>query len=228
MSKHIVISGANRGIGLGFVQHYLAQGDRVSALVRDAESSSDLKGLAEKNASLSIFEADMSQVDSLGSLADRIDGTIDCLINNAGAYGGREQRLGQVQAATWLDTFTINTMAPYFLTQALLPLLAKPSCVAFVSSKMGSIADNGSGGAYIYRSAKAALNAMVKSLSIDLAEREIGTVTLHPGWVKTRMGGDNALIEVEESVSGMTQVISEVNLDNSGRFVNFDGTEIPW
>ena len=228
MSKHVVISGANRGLGLGFVKSYLASGDRVTALVRDIGAASELKALQSEHESLSLLACDMSELGGIADLAPKIEGPIDLLINNAGVYGGSAQSLGEIDAATWQETFTVNTMAPYFLTQALLPLMAKPSRLAFVSSKMGSIADNGSGGAYIYRSAKAALNAVVKSLANDLSARGISVVVLHPGWVKTRMGGPNGLIEVDESVNGMTAVISRLDASQSGKFINFDGTEIPW
>ena len=228
MAAHYVITGANRGIGLGFVKSYLATGAKVTAIVRSSDSEGELKQVAAESEQLRVLAGDLSDNSAIKKLAEQIEQPIDCLINNAGAYGGKGQRLGAIDSQVWLDTFTVNTLAPYFLTEALLPKLASHARVAFVSSKMGSIADNGSGGAYIYRSAKAALNAAVKSLSIDLLERGIYTVTLHPGWVKTRMGGPNALISIEESVSGMTKVIAGLNADTTGRFVNFDGAEIPW
>jgi len=153
--------------------------------------------------------------------------SIDLLINNAGYYGPKNAALGCIDSDEWMRVLQINTIAPLKLVEALIPQLAlcKHATVAMLSSKMGSMDDNHSGGSYIYRSSKAALNAITKSLAIDLG---IKAVALHPGWVKTDMGGTNALITTETAVSGLRQVIAQLTPENSGSFFAYDGTAIPW
>ena len=132
--------------------------------------------------------------------------------------------------ASWQRTFKINSIAPLKLAEALCEQIARSEkkTIACLSSKMGSMADNGSGGSYIYRSSKAALNAVVKSMSIDLRPQGIKAVALHPGWVKTDMGGPNAEISTQESVSRMFEHLLSLTMADSGRFIDIDGSDIPW
>lgn len=158
---------------------------------------------------------------------------LQVLINNAGIHGDRSHNFGATTEQNidkWHQTFTINTIAPMLITEALLKNLqfSAGAKVAFITSKMGSIGDNGSGGSYVYRSSKAALNSVVKSLSHDLKADHISVAAIHPGWVQTRMGGPNGLIDVDTSVTGISQVIEQLNPDNSGQFINYDGKAIPW
>ncbi|WP_199609315.1 SDR family oxidoreductase [Flocculibacter collagenilyticus] len=232
----ILITGANRGIGLGFVEHLIAQGYKgadcdIIATYREHSSSKALISLAEKYEQLELIQCDVAKEQDIKHLANKLSTrAIDVFINNAGVYGPKGSQFGEVNADEWLNVFSINTVAPLMLCQALYPSFkkAESSKIAFLSSKMGSIADNGYGKSYIYRSSKAALNAVVKSLSIDLKDDNIFCVALHPGWVKTDMGGDDALIEVETSVKGIISVIEDLAPNHTGNFISYDGQEIPW
>ena len=137
---------------------------------------------------------------------------------------------GKVDKAAWLSTLEVNTVAPLKLTEALLPNILQSNLkkIAVITSMMGSITDNTSGGSYIYRSSKAALNAAFRSLAIDLRGDGIAIGILHPGWVKTDMGGSNAILSTEESVKGLIEVIGALNLKTSGQFTNYNGKAIPW
>lgn len=153
---------------------------------------------------------------------------IDVLINNAGVYpsGG----LSDVEVDNWLGSFKVNSIAPLKMATAFTSHIARSQLKKLVtlSSKMGSIDDNTSGGSYMYRSTKTAVNSVMKSLSIDLKQVGIAVATLHPGWVETDMGGPNALINTQTSVTGLRKVIDALNLGNAGRFIAYDGREIPW
>ncbi|MGE5537186.1 MAG: SDR family oxidoreductase [Gemmatimonas sp.] len=223
----IVITGASRGLGLEFVRQYAADGDRVIAACRDPGSASALKAV---KGDVRVVALDVADGGSIRALADALaNEPIDILINNAGVYG-KAQSLGKMDYAAWLDVFRINSIGPMHLTDALLPRIAagKRKVVAAVTSLMGSIADNSSGGYYAYRSSKAALNAVFKSLSVDLKPRGITSVVLHPGWVKTDMGGPNAPLEAPESVRGMRAVLAKVTINDTGRFFDYQGREMPW
>ena len=153
---------------------------------------------------------------------------IDILLSNAG-ISGPDAVFGNIDAAAWREVIEVNTIAPLILAQSFVEQVAasQKKLMIMIGSKMGSIDDNGSGGAYFYRSSKAALNQIVKSLSIDLGDRGISVIVLHPGWVQTDMGGKNAETTVEESVSGMMQILPEAK-DRNGQFIDLDGSEIPW
>ena len=159
------------------------------------------------------------------------DQSIDVLLNNAGVYPDKpEQGFGWIDYPEWSKTLLINTMAPVKLAEAFLPQLERghKKLIVAVSSLMGSIADNSSGGSLLYRTSKAGLNAAMKNLAIDLAARSLGVLILHPGWVKTDMGGQNALIEAKESVTGMRKQIDAFSLEQSGCFIKYDGSRLPW
>lgn len=232
MSLHTVITGCNRGIGLEFVEQYLTAGWRVSACVRDTKDAAELEQLVERfPTQLRLFSLDLTRDESIEALKRALaDQPIDLLINNAGVYGPKSLQLGNVDRETWLEVLNVNTVAPLLLVQALLPnvLAGQLKKIAILSSKVGSISDNGSGAGYMYRSSKTAVNQVVKSLSIDLASQQVTVLALHPGWVKTRMGGPNALIDCEESVRGLRNVIESATLAQSGSFTAFDGQNIDW
>lgn len=225
---HVLISGTSRGIGLEFVRQLLDRGDHVVACCRHPAQAHELAAL--DGPQLTIIELDVSDLAAIAALPDHLPALpYSIYINNAGIYG-RTQSLGQADPAEWLDVFTVNTIAPLLMARHIAPLMteASPAKLVFLSSKMGSIADNTSGGTYLYRSSKTALNQVVKSLSIDLAGRGIAVASLHPGWVRTDMGGPNGLIDTGTSVRGMLEVIDSLTLASSGRFFNYDGQEIPW
>ena len=230
--KTILITGANLGLGLEFARQFLARGDKVIACCRAPNEAVELQAL--NNDGLEILPLDVSNEEAIQSLPGRLSGIlkeskIAIFINNAGIYG-QTQSLDEVDPEEWLQVLRINTIAPLLLTRALLPLMDRqlPGKLMFLSSKMGSIADNGGGSTYIYRTSKTALNQVVKSLSIDLAAQGLLTAALHPGWVRTDMGGPNGLIDANESVAGMMRVIDALDATTSGHFFNFDGAEIPW
>lgn len=229
--KTILITGANRGIGLEFVKQYARAGYNVIATCRQPSEADELNSLASTDkSSITVKQLDVLNHQQIDNLASSIDDPIDVLINNSGVYGPKYSPLSEVNESDWLDVLKVNTIAPLYVARAFAGHLANGTekKLAVLSSKMGSMEDNGSGGSYIYRSSKAALNAVLKSLSIDLAEQSIKVISLHPGWVKTDMGGPNALITTTESVNGMKEVIDNLTKSQSGQFINFDGTPIPW
>ena len=144
--------------------------------------------------------------------------------------GSTNQHLQAVSPKPWLEVLKVNLIAPLLVTQSIIDNVKKGSDkkIYFLSSQLGSIADNTSGGMYIYRSSKTGLNQVVKSLSVDLKPQGITVVSLHPGWVKTDMGGPNAPVSIDESIEGMMQVIDSTDIRDTGRFLNYDGKELPW
>ena len=215
----VLITGANRGIGLEFARQYAADGWDVVATAR--QSSRELDSLAVRVEAL-----DMRDLSAVASFADRLD-SLDLLIANAGTYGPRSPASAE-EGEEWLETFAVNTVAPYLLARSVLPLVARSSGkLVAITSKMGSIDDNRSGGFVAYRSSKSALNSAWRSLAVDNSGKAVCAV-LHPGWVQTRMGGSSAPLEAQDSVAGMRRVIESLGPDQSGRFFNYDGSEIPW
>ncbi len=221
---NIVITGANRGLGLGFVQHYLSQGDEVWACYR-----SKLDGLADiQSDKLHTVQLDVSQ----DFAADDLDlpESIDLLINNAGIYGPYGgQDLDSITSEAMLDVFNVDCVGPLRVVQQLKERIIKAGgTIANISSKMGSSDDNGSGGTYAYRAAKAGLIIISKSMAIDLKPLGVSVITLHPGWVTTDMTHQSGLIDVPTSVAGMTDVIARVDDYALGQFVAYDGKVIPF
>ena len=158
------------------------------------------------------------------------DVAIDVLINNAGVYPHKGKSFGQLDAESWLTALDVNTVAPMMMAQTLLPNVAasKRKLVASITSKMGSIADNNSGGSYAYRSTKTALNMAMKSLAIDLYDQGVSVILLHPGWVQTDMGGSQALVTPEQSIKKLRATLDRAGLPESGTFFDLDGSVIPW
>lgn len=224
----VLITGASRGLGLEFCKQYATDGWQVLACCRNPATVRGFSDYPE----VQLFALDVSDFTQIEQLAAQLQGTaIDVLINNAGVYGDKSHHgFGRLNYEDWPKTLLINTQGPVKMAEAFLPhlQLGTKKLIVSISSQMGSIADNGSGGSILYRTSKAALNAAMKSLSIDLRDRNIGVLILHPGWVKTDMGGPNALIDSACSVSGMRKVIASFSLDQSGRFIKYDGTSLPW
>lgn len=227
--KTILITGANRGIGLEFVKQFSKKGHRIIACCRAPEKAAALQAIAQKQ-TVEIHGLDVNRDESIANLVTQLGSTkIDLLINNAGIYGLR-RGLGELDYEVWQNVFLTNTLGPIRVTEALVnkDCLEKGALLVYITSKMGSIADNSSGGAIVYRSSKAALNAAVKSVSHDLSGVGIHAMLLHPGWVQTDMGGPNALITTEESVSNMCRVIESFTPAMNGKFLNYDGKDISW
>jgi len=227
----ILVTGANRGLGIEFVEQYLNEGNDVIATYRNENSSMDLIEMGNERSNLKLLQLDVSSNKSLNSFAENLgDSPIDIFINNAGVYGPRNSSFGNVDEENWIPAIKINAIAPILLTQLIIKNIRSGADkkLIYITSKMGSIDDNKGGGVYVYRSSKTALNAVVKSLSVDLENEGIVVALIHPGWVKTDMGGPNALIERDTSVRGMTEVISNLDITSTGNFYNYDGSIIPW
>jgi NAD(P)-dependent dehydrogenase (short-subunit alcohol dehydrogenase family) len=219
--KHVVITGANRGIGLELARHYKGAGWRVTGVCR--ENSPEL----EEYAAQVIEDIDVARADSLQRLVAALQGqTIDLLINNAGIL--HDDVLGSLDIASLRLQMEVNAFAPLLICEALLPNLGPGSKIANITSRMGSIGDNDSGGRYGYRASKAAFNAFGRSLAIDLQGRGIAVAQLHPGFVKTRMVNFGGILSTEESVAGLVERIENLNLQNSGSFWHCHGEELPW
>lgn len=222
----VFITGANRGIGLEFVRQYAADGWKVIATARDPGKADELNAIeGDVTVRALDLDGDFFQIDWNGIVGDQ---PIDLFINNAGVMG--PTKLDTIEdAAAMVNALAVNTVAPVVLAKAVLPLVAaaKGKMVA-LSSKMGSIADNTSGGFIAYRATKAGLNAAWRSLAIDVAPQGVVAATLHPGWVQTDMGGANAPVTVQDSVAGMRRVIDGLTVERAGGFYNYDGATIPW
>ena len=228
---NVLVTGANRGLGLGFVTNYLGKNVNVVSTTRDIKSSRELLSLKERFPdNLEIFELDLLKESAGDTLANFLgERPIDILINNAG-IGSTNQHFQAVSPKPWLEVLKVNLIAPLMVTQSIIDNVKKgvDKKIYFLSSQLGSIEDNTSGGMYIYRSSKTGLNQVVKSLSVDLKPQGITVVSLHPGWVKTDMGGPNAPVSIDESIEGMMQVIDSTDIRDTGRFLNYDGKELPW
>ena len=221
MSTYL-ITGSNRGIGLELCKQIIARGDKVIATCRKA--SSDLKNLG-----LRIEEdVDISSEDSITNLKQKLLGIkLDCLIHNAGIY--EFNSIDELDPQSIIRQFVVNALSPLFMTKSLKSLLKRNSKIAFITSRMGSIADNSSGSSYGYRMSKVALSMAAKSLSRDLIKEEIYVAILHPGLVSTRMTGFTKYgISTEESANGLLKRIDCLNKNNSGTFWHANGDILPW
>jgi len=219
--SHVVITGANRGIGLELARLYQREGWQVTGVCR--QSSPEL----EKVAAQVIDSIDVTREEDIKRLVAELEGkTIDLLINNAGVL--KDEVLGELDYDSIREQMEVNAIAPLRICEALLPNMKRGGKIANITSRMGSIGDNDSGGRYGYRASKAAFNAFGRSLAIDLKDRGIAVAQLHPGFVKTRMVNFGGLISPEESAAGLAQRIAELNLDNTGSFWHSNGEELPW
>lgn len=233
MPKTALITGCNRGLGLEFVRQYLQDGWQVHACCRHPEIAVDLQQLAKQQPhALQLHALDVADFKQIEKLGQQLQGkSIDLLLNNAGVYGGAQQQFGEIDYDAWLTTLKINTLAPIRMAEVFVHHVAQSTQkrMAHISSLMGSIADNQSGKSLIYRSSKAALNAAHKSLAIAVQPRGITSVVLHPGWVKTDMGGKTtAPMEISDSIRAMIKLIANLKGSDSGAFLNYDGTPLPW
>lgn len=222
---NVFVTGANRGIGLGLARHYLGRGDEVWACYR--YEMGGLEAIEDECLHRVMWDVREEAPRSCGVLPEGID----LLINNAGIYGPKDggQALERVSAEAMQEVFDVDCIGALRVVQYLLPRLAKArGIIANLSSKMGSSADNSSGGCYAYRAAKAALVIVSKSMAVDLAPRGVRVITLHPGWVRTDMTEHSGLIDVEEAVRGLADVIERIASYPPGAFVAFDGKEVPY
>jgi NAD(P)-dependent dehydrogenase (short-subunit alcohol dehydrogenase family) len=228
----VLITGANRGIGLELARQYAADGWRVFAAARNLTQADELKKLGKSHTDqVKILTVDVADAATLKNAASQVgDAPIDVLINCAGVYGGAQQRLGSMDYEAWLKVLDVNTLGPARVTETFLENVANSQrkLIVSITSGMGSLADNTSGGYIAYRTSKAALNMLTRSLAIDLASRGVTSIVINPGWVKTRMGGPQAKLTPAESVQAMRKVFADVGPAQSGKFFNYDGREYPW
>ena len=224
--KTAVITGASRGIGSEFVVRLLDNGWRVYAGFRQNKHRLDLL----ENENLIVCQLDVTDNDSIERFTNGVEYHIDLLINNAGVPDGRWRNIKEIDDQWALDVININSLGPVRLVRSLYDKMSGEnlSTVVMISSLMGSIDDCHSGRSYAYRASKTALNMFTVAMKKEALEDNISFLILHPGWVKTRMGGENAPVEMETSVDGMMKLIEEHNLEDSGRFVQYDGVDLPW
>ncbi len=219
-----LITGAGRGLGAEFVRQYAGAGWNVIATVRDAAAGAALNALGN----VRVETLDMRDAAAVARFGERLgDVRIDVAILNAG-ISGPNLLAGAQDAAGWLEVFAVNTVAPTQLAYGLLPRMAPGGKLVAITSQMGSIADNGSGGYGAYRASKAALNAAWKSLAIEQADRDLAIALLHPGWVQTDMGGAGAPIEPPASIAGMRRVIDGLTRADKAVFLTYEGKTLPW
>ncbi|XP_065075069.1 C-signal [Ochlerotatus camptorhynchus] len=244
----ILITGCNRGLGLGLTKSFLNLSSpprHIIATCRNIQQAEELNSLAKQHSNLHILQIDLKDVEKYEQLAKEVesivqDNGLNVLFNNAG-ISPKSTRLNFVKSEDLVDTFVTNTVVPIMLTKAFVPLLkkaaevnvsapmgAQKACIVNMSSILGSIAANSDGGLYAYRTSKAALNAATKSMSLDLKPNQIMAVALHPGWVRTDMGGSKAPLSVEQSCNKMVQTVLQLNETNNGGFLQYDGKVLPW
>lgn len=230
--RTVLVTGANRGLGLEFARQYAADDWQVHAACRDPQTATDLQALAAGcGGRVRILRIDVTDAPGVRAAAAALDGeAIDLLINNAGVGGPKRQQLGHLDYEAWRKVQDTNTLGPVRMAEAFLEHVARSErkTLVTITSGMGSIGDNRSGGSYAYRSSKAAVNMAMKSLAVDLAPRGITCVVINPGWVRTDMGGPGGTLSPQESVDAMRSVIARLKLQDSGKFLNHDGTEYPW
>jgi NAD(P)-dependent dehydrogenase (short-subunit alcohol dehydrogenase family) len=233
----VLVTGSNRGLGLEFVRQYLAEGWRVLACARNP--STELEALAANNEALTYHRLEIADHDCIDELAAALtDIPIDVLLLSAGTMGGVDFAtkglsvggFGDSDFPDWEHVIRVNTLGPMKMSEAFVNHVqaSEQRKIVALSSMVASMQINTAGGLYAYRASKAALNAVMRSLSVDLADRKIIALPLHPGWAKTDMGGAQAPVSPAESVSGMRRVIAGLSLEQSGRFLCYDGTEMPW
>jgi NAD(P)-dependent dehydrogenase (short-subunit alcohol dehydrogenase family) len=227
-----LITGANRGLGFEFARQYLADGWNVYAACRDPNSAAELRRLADSSDhKLQILALDVTELASVKAAAAELDGkAIDLLVNNAGVMGAKGQTIGNIDYEAWAKVLDANTMGPMRVSEAFIDHVARSDrkLIVTVTSGMGSLADNTSGDSIAYRSSKAAVNMVMRSLAIDLAPRGITCVVVNPGWVRTDMGGAHATLAPAESVRALRQLIETLGPAQSGKFFNYDGREYVW
>ena len=236
----VLITGAGRGLGLEFVRQYAADGWTVIAAARTPDKHAELGTLTKAAAGrIKVYPLDVTDHAAIDALAARLAGVaVDVLINNSGTMGAQSfagqgmqaQRFGSSDYQDWAYQFQVNTLGPIKMSEAFVEHVATSlqKKIVTLSTVIASIGSNNLGGLYAYRSTKAGVNAIMKSMALDLARRGIIAVPVHPGWAATDMGGPNAPVRPQHSVAGLRQVIAGLTKEKSGRFWQWDGKELPW
>jgi len=248
--RSLLITGANRGIGLEMVKQFLnhpsAKPEILIATARKPADAKELQELAAKDNSLHVLPLDVTKFDSFKEFAAKVgaivgDKGLNVLFNNAGILLGRLDTIETVTVDELTSQFFTNTVAPVMLTQALLPLVRKAAAAAggggisadraavlYMSSVLGSVASNQAGGYWGYRESKAALDMAARSITKEVSADGIGVLILHPGWVQTDMGGPTALVTPAQSVQGLIKVMLSLSESNNGSFIQHNGASLPW
>lgn len=228
----LLITGANRGIGLELCNQYLQQGWDVHACCRQPKKAKELNKLADTNKDkLTVHELEVTNEKEMDALKKALkDKPVDVLLNNAGIHALGASQFGQSDDKAWEEAVAVNLVAPMKMMEHFVDNVAisDKKIIASMSSKMGSMEDNTSGGSYAYRATKAALNAVMVSAAHDLRHRDITALILHPGWVRTDMGGPHGEISVEQSCVMLRKILDECDITDSGKFFDIDGSIIPW
>jgi NAD(P)-dependent dehydrogenase (short-subunit alcohol dehydrogenase family) len=229
----VLVTGSNRGLGLEWARQYAEAGWRVYATCRHPKEARDLNELANAFKNVSLHRLDVTKPDEINSVAvELLKQPLDVLVSNAGLYLEKYWDVGikSVNYQDWEYTFRVNTMGPVRLLAAFLDHLTEGErrLVVVTSTHMASITDIKASGAYYYRSTKAALNAVIEGLTHELKNKGIGLLLLHPGHVRTRMGGEGTSLTPPESVRGMRVLVELFRMEDSGRFFRYDGVEMPW
>ena len=225
--KNALITGANKGIGLEFVRQLKSKGYAVLGCCRHPEKAHELNELADE-----VFQLDVTNDQNIAALKQTLNNRpIDLLVNNAGISGEQGVTIGNINRENFINVFNVNCISVVKLSEALLPnlLASEEKNILVVSSRMGSISDNDSGKSYAYRASKAALNCVMRSFAIDVKAQGIHVMLIHPGWVKTDMGGTNALIDAQTSVEGMLkQAEKQFSKSHAAILHRFDGGVVAW
>lgn len=227
----VLITGANRGLGLEFVRQYAEKGWHVIAACRSPEDAGELNMLSSSNRKVEAVKLDVANEAEINALAEKLSGRpIDHLVLNAGVLGNECATLGDMTHSKWLQVLAVNTVAPALLIQALRDNVAasEHKTIVGISTRVASISDNSSGNMYSYRASKAALNQVLVSAAQNLRDQQVKMLAIHPGWVQTDMGGENATFTAKQSVSGIINVAENMTLEQSGSFRVFDGSTIEW
>ena len=221
----VLVTGANRGLGLEFVKQLQGMGYEVIGTARNPDKATDLKATGAR-----VEQLDVADQASVASLATRLMGvSVDILINNAGMLNRADSTLDTLDFEVMERSFQVNSLGPLRVTQALLPNLkaGQRKTIVSITSRLGSI-ELSTGGLYSYRTSKTALNQINKIISTELVPQGFTCVVMHPGWVRTDMGGANATLTKAESISSMLGVIEHLTTESTGKFFNYDGEELPW
>ena len=228
----VLVTGANRGLGLEFARQYADDGWQVFAACRTPGDAGELKKLETASGGrVRVLPMDVMDIASVRAAAGVIGAQpIALLLNNADVMGPRNDRIGSIDYAAWARVLDANSLGPMRVVEAFVGNVAKggQKKIVTITSGMGSLEDNTSGGAYAYRTSKAAVNMVVRSLALDLAPRGITCIVMNPGWVRTDMGGAGGKLSPAESIKAMRSVIANLRPDDSGRFLNYTGKPYPW
>ncbi len=228
MNRTAFITGANRGLGLELVRQLINEGYLIYAGCRKPKEATALNQLLPSERIILLDVNNPTSIDEAGSYLSANINKLDLLINNAGVGESDDSSLSTVNATAMANTFNTNVIGPLLVVKVLSGILKAGSKIINISSLMGSVADNTSGGYYSYRTSKAGLNMVSRNLSIELRSRDIAVINMHPGWVRTDMGGTNAPLSVDESIAGLLEVIFNCGLEESGKFLNWKGDELDW